>query len=57
MSFIVQYTTDSLGFVPRLWQIWRDEKRGTLRCIRVEKLPKVRATITAEVLPRNWRCK
>ena len=57
MSFIVQYTTDSLGFIPRLWQIWRDEKRGTLRCIRVEKLPHGRATITAEVLPKNWRCK
>ena len=57
MSFIVQYTTDSLGFVPRLRQIRRDDKRGTLRCIRVEKLPKGRATITAEVLPRNWRCK
>lgn len=57
MSFIVQYTTDSLGFVPRLWQIWRDENRGTLRCIRVEKLPKERVNITAEVLPKNWRCK
>lgn len=56
MSFIVKYTTDPLGFVPRLWQIWRDEKRGTLRCIRVERTDK-RATITAEVLPRNWRCK
>ena len=56
MSFIVQYTTDSLGFIPRLWQIWRDEKRGTLRCIRVERMGNG-ATITAEVLPRNWRCR
>lgn len=57
MSFIVQYTTDSLGFVPRLWQIWKDENRGALRCIRVEKLLKERVNITAEVLPKNWRVK
>ena len=57
MSFIVKYTTDSLGFVPRLWQIWRDENRGTLRCIRVDRLGDGRANVTAEVLPRNWRCR
>ena len=57
MSPIVKYTTDSLGFIPRLWQIWRDERRGTLRCIRVDKLDHGRANITAEVLPRGWRCK
>ena len=57
MSFIVTYTVDPLGFIPRLWQIWRDEKRGTLRCIRVDRLGDSRANITAEVLPRNWRVK
>ena len=55
MSPIVKYTTDALGFVPRLWQIWRDEKRGVLRCIAVEKCGRNRYSVTAEVLPRGWR--
>lgn len=55
MSAIVKYTTDDLGFVPRLWQIWRDETLGALRCIAVEKCGNNRYSVTAEVLPRGWR--
>ena len=42
-------------FVPRLWQIWEDPIYGKMRCIRVEKSGKSRATITVELLPRAWK--
>ena len=53
MSAIYRYTIDSFGFIPRLWQIWEDPVRGMLRCIAVERLGQGRATVTAELLPRN----
>lgn len=57
MSATITYTVDSLGFVPRLWQIWEDPVRGKLRCLRVESDKSGRATITAETLPQNWKIK
>ena len=38
MSHIYKYTVDSFGFVPRLWQIWRDPVRGPMRCLNIERL-------------------
>ena len=57
MSAIYKYTIDSFGFIPHLWQVWRDPVRGMLRCIAVKRLGQGRANITAELLPRNWRAK
>lgn len=57
MNAIYVYTVDRFGFIPRLWQIWRDPVRGMMRCIAVERLPQGRANIKAELLPMNWRCK
>lgn len=60
MSAIVKYTVDSLGFVPRLWQVWEDPTRGPMRCIGVENIgsaDRPRYSITAEFLPRGWKVK
>ena len=38
MSMIHKYTVDALGFVPHLWQIWRDPALGPVRCVAVEGL-------------------
>ena len=38
MSMIHKYTVDALGFVPRLWQIWRDPALGPVRCVAIEGL-------------------
>lgn len=57
MSATITYTVDSLGFVPRLWQIWEDPIRGKLRCLQVQKDEGGRATITAETLPKKWKIK
>lgn len=55
MSAIAKYTVDGLGFVPRLWQIWRDDVLGPVRCIAREKLPRGSYSITVELLPSAWR--
>lgn len=55
MSHIYKYTVDSFGFVPRLWQIWRDPVRGPMRCLNIERLDGGRVNITAELLPLNWK--
>lgn len=57
MSRIVKYTTDALGVIPHLLQIYQEPMYGTLRCIRVERLGFSRVNITAEILPMARRRK
>ena len=55
MSAIHQYTVDALGFVPRLWQIWRDPVLGAVRCIGIVKdFSAMRYFVTVEILPYGW---
>ena len=51
----IKFTVDCLGFVPRLWKIWRC-RYGVLRCIGLDK-GVGRTTITAEVRPNAWKTK
>lgn len=57
MSATAKYTVDALGFIPRLWQIWRDDAFGMCRCIGVERLPRGGATVSVEFLPSAWKVK
>lgn len=55
MSAIHKYTVDALGFVPRLWQIWRDPVLGAVRCIGLVKDDNaMRYFVTVEILPHGW---
>lgn len=56
MSMIHKYTVDALGFVPRLWQIWRDPALGPVRCVAVEGLGRRGGyCVTVELLPKAWK--
>ena len=52
----IKYTVDCLGYIPRLWEIWRTRRYGVLRCIGLDR-GIGHTTITAEVLPSAWKMK
>ena len=57
MSMIHKYTVDALGFVPRLWQIWRDPALGPVRCVAIEGSGRRGGgyCVTVELLPKAWK--
>lgn len=56
MSMIHKYTVDALGFVPHLWQIWRDPALGPVRCVAVEGSGRRGGyCVTVELLPKAWK--